>query len=463
MNNIDQLESRERQLSGDDSCAKRLVSSKSLDELSYKALADTPVARTKSVDDRKLANVLVMMEEVSPVQTSLIDGDPDAFWRIPLTSFTSKKQGTTVDGKKLPKCVRRYYKKQNELIEAFEGFRVESDGVATISHTNRAVMKQSAILAKVSFAVNLMLLIGKSVAAGLSGSLAVITSVIDSAVDLVSGVLMWWSNRAMKHRDPYRYPQGRTKLEPIAIIILSVIMALASVQMIIQALQKIIAFAMYDLKPSYLHNDSVVFCVNISDMRQYVNPDGENGPVFETESIVICVATVVIKLILYFICRRIASSSAQALAQDHRNDVISNTGALICGLIGYRLWKYADPIGAIVISIYIIVSWIMMGQEQIKMLTGHTARPDFLQKLTFIALNHHPKVTHIDTVRAFHFGPNFLVEVDIVLPEEMNLREAHNIGEALQSKLEKLEEVERAFVHLDFEREHHPSSEHKVV
>lgn len=69
-------------------------------------------------------------------------------------------------------------------------------------------------------------------------------------------------------------------------------MALASVQMIIQALQKIIAFAMYDLKPSYLHNDSVVFCVNISDMRQYVKPDGENGPVFETESIVICVATV---------------------------------------------------------------------------------------------------------------------------------------------------------------------------
>lgn len=51
---------------------------------------------------------------------------------------------------------RRYYKKQNELIEAFEGFRVENDGVTTISHTHRAVMKRSAILAKVSFAVNLV-------------------------------------------------------------------------------------------------------------------------------------------------------------------------------------------------------------------------------------------------------------------------------------------------------------------
>ena len=45
-------------------------------------------------------------------------------------------------------------------------------------------------------------------AAGLSGSLSVITSVIDSAVDVVSGVLMWWSNRAVKKRNPYCYPQG---------------------------------------------------------------------------------------------------------------------------------------------------------------------------------------------------------------------------------------------------------------
>jgi divalent metal cation (Fe/Co/Zn/Cd) transporter len=97
------------------------------------------------------------------------------------------------------------------------------------------------------------------------------------------------------------------------------------------------------------------------------------------------------------------------------------------------------------------------------MLTGHTARPDFLKKITWIALNHHPKVQLIDTVRAFHFGNNFLVEVDIVLPEEMSLRESHDIGESLQHKIERLPEVERAFVHLDYECEHHPWSEHKQV
>jgi divalent metal cation (Fe/Co/Zn/Cd) transporter len=132
-------------------------------------------------------------------------------------------------------------------------------------------------------------------------------------------------------------------------------------------------------------------------------------------------------------------------------------------LIGAWLFKYADPIGAIIISLYIMISWFKTGNEQIKLLTGHTARPDFLKKLTWITLNHHVKVTHIDTIRAFHFGNNFLVEVDIVLPAEMSMKEAHDIGAALQSKLEKLEEVERAFVHLDYESDHHPSSEHKNV
>uniref|UniRef100_A0ABM0MB20 Phospholipase B-like n=1 Tax=Saccoglossus kowalevskii TaxID=10224 RepID=A0ABM0MB20_SACKO len=44
--------------------------------------------------------------------------------------------------------------------------------------------------------------------------------------------------------------------------------------------------------------------------------------------------------------------------------------------------------------------------------------------------------------------------VDIVLPENMTLKEAHNIGEPLQRKLERLKDIERAFVHIDYEFTH---------
>lgn len=63
--------------------------------------------------------------------------------------------------------------------------------------------------------------------------------------------------------------------------------------------------------------------------------------------------------------------------------------------------------------------------------------------------------------RAYTFGHNWFVEVDVVLPEEMSLRTAHDIGESLQIKLERLPDVARAFVHLDYETSHRP--EHKDV
>ena len=45
----------------------------------------------------------------------------------------------------------------------------------------------------------------------------------------------------------------------------------------------------------------------------------------------------------------------------------------------------------------------------------------------------------------------------------MTLRTAHNIGETLQRKIEQLDQVERAFVHVDYEFGHAASDEHKYV
>jgi divalent metal cation (Fe/Co/Zn/Cd) transporter len=89
--------------------------------------------------------------------------------------------------------------------------------------------------------------------------------------------------------------------------------------------------------------------------------------------------------------------------------------------------------------------------EQVQNLTGKSAPSSFLQQITFLCWNHDPRILQIDTVRAFHLGLGFLVEVDIVLPETMNLKQAHDIGQALQDKLEHINLVERAFVHLGIE------------
>lgn len=56
---------------------------------------------------------------------------------------------------------------------------------------------------------------------------------------------------------------------------------------------------------------------------------------------------------------------------------------------------------------------------------------DFLKKLIWICMNYYFKFLYVDIVRVFYFGVNFLVEVDIVLSEDMILKEVYDIGEFL--------------------------------
>lgn len=95
-------------------------------------------------------------------------------------------------------------------------------------------------LAVIVTIVNLFFLVIQGVAVYLSGSYSVISSLVDAACDLVTSATIWITNRMMKRRDPYNYPRGRTRLEPIALIIISIIMGVASVQIIIQSLEAII-------------------------------------------------------------------------------------------------------------------------------------------------------------------------------------------------------------------------------
>ena len=203
--------------------------------------------------------------------------------------------------------------------------------------------------ARISFFANLCLLAAKVAAAILTGSLSVVTSVIDSVVDLLSGILIWYSNRKMLSYDRYQYPKGRSKLEPLVIVVLACVMACASVQMIIESIKRMILYVDYDVS----HQHSTL-------PRNCSSEDGASGPSFEIDSIIIFSVTIVVKLCLYLMCRKHSSAGVKALAQDHLNDVLSNSVAIAGGLLGHLVWKYADPIGAIVISLYIIISLMIL-------------------------------------------------------------------------------------------------------
>lgn len=64
-------------------------------------------------------------------------------------------------------------------------------------------------------------------------------------------------------------------------------------------------------------------------------------------TVALVVGVVCIKAVLYWMCARRHTSNGDVLAMDQRNDVITNTVALLGALVGTHLWPYADPLGAI--------------------------------------------------------------------------------------------------------------------
>ena len=370
---------------------------------------------------------LVTLEEIAPQNNTITDRkQTQSSNQVCCIKKSVKDKGLY----SADKNIRRYYKKMEETNAAFEQINTQDFSRARRISSNDGVESNVSIAVKLSLLCNIGLLIAKAVASYLSGSMSIISSLVDSAVDLISSLVVWFTSRAIKSTDYYEYPEGKTRLEPISIIVLAVIMAVASIQVIITCVTKII--------------------------------EGSANPGITYAIIAIISATVVIKMALFLYCRRLKSPSTIVLAQDHRNDVMSNAVALGFGYLGYKVWSNADPIGAILISIYIFVGWYRTGRRQIRDLTGHTACPIVLQKLLWVCMNHDRRIQFIDTLRAYHFGFNILVEAHIVLPPDMNLSEAHDIGESLQNKLESYSEVERAFVHIDYDFEHHPSMEHKM-
>lgn len=286
-----------------------------------------------------------------------------------------------------------------------------------------------------SWVVNILLFAVKLWAYLASNSKAVLASLADSLVDLVSQAVIAIADHRSKQADP-RFPVGKARMEAVGVVLCACLMALSSFEVIRSSAESLYA-GLKGARPE-LHLGVLMF-------------------------VILGIATAA-KLALYFYCVRLAdrSDSMLALAEDHINDVMSNMGAVITAFPA-SYWKvggwWVDPAGAIIISIYIMYRWAEMCKQQIDKLVGLAAPAEFVHDLEELSNMHHEKA-FLDVIRAYHFGARYIVEVEIVMPADMTVAESHDISLNLQHKIEALEDVERCFVHVDYQTRDEP--EHKV-
>ncbi|XP_027111091.1 metal tolerance protein 11 isoform X1 [Coffea arabica] len=368
------------------------------------------------------------------------NGNVDSSWRLNFDGFQLSAEQKEKPPRGRHDClgvlgpednVAEYYQQQVEMLEGFNEMDAlaERGFVPGMSKEEREKLARSETAAiRLSNIANMVLFAAKVYASIRSGSLAIIASTLDSLLDLLSGFILWFTAFSMQTPNPYQYPIGKKRMQPLGILVFASVMATLGLQIILESLRTLIS-----------------------------DEDGFNLTAEQECWVVgIMLSVTLVKLLLVFYCRSFTNEIVKAYAQDHFFDVITNVIGLIAALLANSISDWMDPVGAIILALYTIRTWSLTVLENVNSLVGKSAAPEYLQKLTYLCWNHHVAIRHIDTVRAYTFGSHYFVEVDIVLPANMPLQEAHDIGEALQEKLELLPEIERAFVHLDYEYSHKP-------
>ncbi|PWN46750.1 hypothetical protein IE53DRAFT_391089 [Violaceomyces palustris] len=291
--------------------------------------------------------------------------------------------------------------------------------------------RSAALAININLLVNVLLLAGKAIAVASSNSVSLIASLVDSALDLLSTVIIFATSKAINYRSWktfYKYPVGKKRLEPLGVVIFAVLMIASFCQVLVESVER-------------LHK---VLFLGVEKGEE------ESLPLI---GILFMLATIAIKLVMWLLYRSSRSSGVRAVAQDAENDVVFNVASLLFPILGEKLGIPAlDPIGGTLLSLYIIHEWIETLMETVNKLSGSVASSEDVSRCLYLVTRFN-SVLSVSAFELFHSGDDLIVEADVVLPRSIALKEAHDLGEIITYCTESIQGVERAYVHLDYNPE----------
>ncbi|KIW40768.1 uncharacterized protein PV06_07942 [Exophiala oligosperma] len=347
-----------------------------------------------------------------------------------ITANTARKRNAcnplVITGRIPPSKIADFYESQNEQIQRL--LKPVDEHVREARDVQSATNLRYQIAVYGSFVANIILAILQLYGAISSGSLSLFTTMADAIFDPMSNVTLILSNKAVKKVDARKFPAGRSRIETAGNIVFCFLMT------------------------------SVSFILIAFSIQELVRGHESGTKSFHLPSVIAVTVAFCTKLALFLYCWALRNQYSQVriLWEDHRNDLFINGFGVLTSVGGSKLRWWLDPAGAIVLSALISFLWLHTASSEFQLLIGITADTETQQLITYVSMTHSDRIRQIDTVRAWHSGPRLVVEVDVVMDPEETLRVCHDIAEELQMKLERLPDVERAYVHIDFETDHRP-------
>lgn len=265
-------------------------------------------------------------------------------------------------------------------------------------------LRRNATYASVSVAVTLI--VTKLFAFLVTGSVAVLSSLLDSTLDLITSVMTMISVRHAAEPADEAHRYGHGKLESLAAMGQAVFIVGSAIFLFYEALGR------------------------------FVRPhDIQGGSIGVAVMVLAIVLTLILVAYQKHVVKKTGSVAIDADSLHYSGDLLMNAGVIAALLLTeYFGWPYFDPIFAIGVALILLFGALKIGRSSYDILMDRELPIPDREKIYNIVLKHHD-VHEIHDLRTRSTGTHVFIEFHLELDGGMTLKDAHDVTEELEVKL----------------------------
>ncbi len=271
----------------------------------------------------------------------------------------------------------------------------------------------------ITFSGNLLLAVGKWIAALHAGSAALHADALNSfsdvlySITLIIGLLISIKPADLSH------PHGHERFEPVVGLVISLSMGWAGIAALRESVLKLTG-APFLIEPGM--------------------------------PVLVLLASAAVKFLMFFSIRKIAlnisNRALEAAAQDNLMDTMTSAAAAVGILLSNLFNPLADPIAGILLSAWILRTAGITFIENFNYLTGHGTSQEKLNDLR-LEIESVPGVISVHQLYAEYIGTKLRLDVHIDLDGEMPLHRVHDIETEIENKMAQRGDIDHVFIHAE--------------
>jgi cation diffusion facilitator family transporter len=291
-------------------------------------------------------------------------------------------------------------------------------------------MKIGARATLVSAGISMTLAVIKGIAGILSGSVAIITSALDSIADIVGMLTSWFGFRISQRKPDGMFPYGYYKAESIATLFVSFLILYAACSLLLQGYS-----------------------------RLFVPPTISMPSVGLTVAFVSIFISFGLSRYLLRMGKRINSQLLIVNSRERLGDVAATAAVFIAVAMSYLNVPYIEGIVAIIISLLILRLGIFSLKDAVFALMDVSPSREKKRRAADI-IRKTKDVLEFENLRFRKAGPFLFGGVTIKMEEFANVDRAHEIADEIEKGVKKeLSEVVSFTIHVEPER----GEKHRLV